>query len=151
MSIARQYVDTLSLIEVSGPFVSLNHLVDEFPNGLDNTEPELKKDLRIAYENWLESNNTSENQYNWIKFVLANVLDYPEDLIAEAQNIPPNLIVNVPEMVLTIKPNFCLLSPKSEEAEQKPELLINYYPKEQKLEKYVLKRTLEFNTSDTDD
>ncbi len=138
MSIARQYVDTLSLIEVSGPFVSLNHLLEEFPNGLDNTEPELKKDLRIAYENWLESNDTTKNQYNWIKFVLTNVLGYPEDLVAEAQNIPPNLIVNVPEVDSKIIPNFCLLSPKNEKTEQKPKLLIKYYPKEQSLEKYVL-------------
>jgi hypothetical protein len=52
MSTARHHAEWLSLVEASGPFLSLPVLVKAFPNGLDAHDPEHLKLLRLAYEEW---------------------------------------------------------------------------------------------------
>jgi len=49
--IARQHADWLSLIEVSGPFLSMPVLLETFPHGLDKkeNEAEVRRRLRLAY------------------------------------------------------------------------------------------------------
>jgi hypothetical protein len=47
MSIARHHTEWLSLIEVSGPFLSMPVLLRVFPQGLDAHEPELSRFLRM--------------------------------------------------------------------------------------------------------
>jgi len=51
MSIARQHAEWLSLIEVSGPFLSMPVLLSVFPQGLekDEREAEQRRTLRMAY------------------------------------------------------------------------------------------------------
>ena len=43
MSVARDHAEWLSLVESSGPFVSLPVLLRVFPQGLDPREPEQAK------------------------------------------------------------------------------------------------------------
>ncbi len=43
MSIARHHAEWLSLLEVSGPFLSMPVLLRVFPQGLDAHEPELSR------------------------------------------------------------------------------------------------------------
>ena len=52
MSIARHHAEWLSLVEVSGPFLSLSVLMQAFPQGLEAHEPEPIRNLRMAYEEW---------------------------------------------------------------------------------------------------
>lgn len=52
MSTSRHHTEWLSLIEVSGPFLSLPVLLRVFPQGLDAHDPDLFRDLRAAYEEW---------------------------------------------------------------------------------------------------
>ena len=54
MSTARHHAEWLSLVEVSGPFLSMPVLMRIFPQGLDPREPEKARELRLAYEEWLE-------------------------------------------------------------------------------------------------
>ena len=54
MSIARHHAEWLSLLEISGPFLSMPVLVDVFPQGLDADDPDLRADLRAVYEEWLD-------------------------------------------------------------------------------------------------
>jgi hypothetical protein len=49
MSTARHHAEWLSLVEASGPFLSLPVLLKVFPNGLDAHDPEQLKLLRLAY------------------------------------------------------------------------------------------------------
>ena len=46
MSIAKHHAEWLSLIEVSGPFLSLPVLLQRFPEGMDANDPEHAKALR---------------------------------------------------------------------------------------------------------
>ena len=45
MSIARHHAEWLSLIEISGPFLSMPVLLDIFPQGLDAHDPDLSRVL----------------------------------------------------------------------------------------------------------
>jgi hypothetical protein len=52
ISASRHHADWLSLVEVSGPFVSLPVLLKTFPQGLDPRDQAKAKALRAAYEDW---------------------------------------------------------------------------------------------------
>ena len=52
MSIARHHAEWLSLVEVSGPFLSMPVLMRVFPQGLVAHDPDLHRDLRMAHEEW---------------------------------------------------------------------------------------------------
>ena len=56
-SIARHHAEWLSLIEVSGPFLSMPVLLEVFPGGLElkANEGELRRRLRLAYEEWADN------------------------------------------------------------------------------------------------
>ncbi len=55
MNVSRHHADWLSLVEVSGPFVSLPVLLRVFPQGLDQRDPVQAKALRSAYEEWQDN------------------------------------------------------------------------------------------------
>ena len=57
MSIARHHNEWLSLVPVSGPFLSMPVLMRVFPQGLGGHEPEHFRTLRLAYEVWSERKN----------------------------------------------------------------------------------------------
>jgi hypothetical protein len=52
MSTARHHAEWLSLVEASGPFLSLPVLLKVFPTGLDAHDPEHLKLLRSTSEEW---------------------------------------------------------------------------------------------------
>lgn len=60
MSITRHHAEWLSLIEISGPFLSLPVLSDVFPQGLHAHYGEQSKVLRRAFEEW-DDNQSSAN------------------------------------------------------------------------------------------
>ena len=72
MSVARHHADWLSLIEVSGPFLSMPVLLDRLPQGLDAHEPEILRSVRSEHELW-ETNPALHR--TWIQFVLNQVLN----------------------------------------------------------------------------
>jgi len=55
MSTARHHAEWLSLLEISGPFLSMPVLLRAFPQGLDALDPNLKSALRPVYEEWLDN------------------------------------------------------------------------------------------------
>ena len=52
MSMARHHAEWMSLVETSGPFLSMPVLMRIFPQGLDAHDPEHAKRLRLAYQEW---------------------------------------------------------------------------------------------------
>ena len=57
MSIARHHADWLSLVETSGPFLTMPALLRAFPQGLAKADDESERlrTLRLAYDEWEES------------------------------------------------------------------------------------------------
>ena len=106
MSIAKHHAEWLSLIEVSGPFLSLPVLVQKFPQGLDNHDPDHFRLLRQVHEEW-EDNQRGEKpdraiHNQWIKWNLSNTLDLDGALV-EGQDIPQTLKSALPEHGETLR------------------------------------------------
>ena len=73
-SVSRHHADWLSLVEVSGPFVSLPVLMRVFPQGLEPRDPSQAKALRAAYEEWQDNPAAPGSQRAWVMHVLTAVL-----------------------------------------------------------------------------
>jgi Eco57I restriction-modification methylase/MmeI, target recognition domain/MmeI, N-terminal domain len=137
MSIARHHIEWLSLIEVSGPFLSMPVLLQVFPQGLDAHDPELSRLLRMAYEEWDDNQAGARPDpaihTQWLRFVLASVLEMPREVLAEGQSLLPGLSANMADEGETLRPDMALVSPDR----RNPRLLIKLYPAGQRLDKPV--------------
>jgi hypothetical protein len=140
ISTSRHHADWLSLVEVSGPFVSLPVLLKVFPQGLEPRDPAQAKALRAAYEEWQDNPTAPGRQRAWLLHVLTALLNYPAELIAEGQTIPAGLEANIAEMGETLRPDFALVGPAGSETAGQAQLLIASYPAEQALDRPVIGR-----------
>ncbi|WP_175794799.1 Eco57I restriction-modification methylase domain-containing protein [Burkholderia ambifaria] len=138
MSITRHHADWLSLLEVSGPFVSLPILMRAFPQGLEPRDPAQAKVLRAAYEEWHDNSTAPGKQRAWVMHVLTSVLGYPENQIAEGQALPAGLEASMREVGETLRPDFALVGPAGTATAGLPQLLITNYTAEQGLDKPVI-------------
>jgi hypothetical protein len=138
MSVSRHHADWLSLVESSGPFLSLPVLLRAFPQGLDPRDPEQAKQLRLAYEEWQENPNLAGKQRGWVMHVLTQVLLHPKELLAEGQSLPPGLMATMAEYGEILRPELALVGPMGSELAGKAQLLVSIYPAEQSLDKPVI-------------
>jgi hypothetical protein len=135
------HAEWLSLIEISGPFLSIPVLDCVFPQGLDAHDPEHLKNLKIAYQQWDDEAGPEAVRFNaamhraWIEYVLTETLGYPEDLLKKGQGLPAGLEARVAEHGETLRPDYALVNPKGVEGEGKPRLLIQVLQPDQDLEK----------------
>jgi len=137
MSVSRHHAEWLSLVESSGPFLSLPVLMRVFPQGLDPRDPEQAKQLRLAYEEWQESPSLPGKQRAWLMYVLTQALGHPEKLLLEGQALPAGLTATMAEYCETLRPDIALVGPAGSDLAGKPQLLFSIYPAEQSLEKPV--------------
>jgi hypothetical protein len=137
-STSRHHSDWLSLVEVSGPFVSLPVLLRVFPQGLEPRDPVQAKALRAAYAKWQENPTAHGRQRAWVIYVLTAVLGYPQNQIVEGQTLPAGMEANMPEMGETLRPDFALVGPSGSDNANRAHLLIACYPEEQALDKPVI-------------
>ena len=137
MSITRHHAEWLSLIEVSGPFLSMPVLLRIFPQGLDAHDPERSRLLRMAYDEWADNQAGPRPDpaihTQWLRFVLTNILEMPYEVLAEGPALPPGLFATIADENETLRPDIALLSPD----DHKPRLLIKLYPAGQELEKAI--------------
>lgn len=138
MSVIRHHADWLSLIESSGPFVSLPVLMRVFPQGLEPRDPAQAKALRAAYEEWHDNPTAPGQQQAWLVYVLTAVLGYPQELVTEGQSLPAGLEANMPEMGETLRPDFALVGPNGSGTGGQAQLLIVSYPVSQALDRSVI-------------
>jgi hypothetical protein len=140
MNTSRHHADWLSLVEVSGPFVSLPVLLRVFPQGLDAREPAQAKALRAGYDEWQKNPAAPGRQRAWILHVLTDLLGYTPDLITEGQTLPAGLEANVAQMGETLRPDFALVGAKNTETADQAHLLISTYPSSQGLDRPAAER-----------
>jgi len=137
MSIPRHHAEWLSLVEQSGPFLSMPVLLKRFSAGLEAHDPERFRTLRMAYEEWEDKWDNPAIHNAWIKHVLGDVLELTEEVLAEGQAIPQSLAVTIAEHAEILRPDFVVREPKGD----KNRMLIRAYPATQDLEKPVAGRT----------
>lgn len=113
MSIARHHAEWLSLVEVSGPFLSMPVLLRVFPQGLDAHDPDVA--LRLAFEEWEDNQGGLRPDpaihRAWVRHVLREVLEIPDETLAERQSLPPGLEARVAEHGETLRPDLALVNP----------------------------------------
>ena len=138
MSIARHHAEWLSLVPVSGPFLSLPVLMEAFNTGLEPHDPDHFRLLKQEYGNWQDSMEKRKADpaphQHWVKFVLTQTLELDDRLLAEGQAIPQTLQAEVPEHHELLRPNIVVIDPNS----KKPRLLLQIYPRSQELTSYVV-------------
>jgi Eco57I restriction-modification methylase/restriction-modification enzyme MmeI-like protein len=128
-----QQGEWLSLIEVSGPFLAEPVLNQAFPAGLQKLDTLKKKQFRQTYDEWREAVDSEDELQNelhqqWIDWVLKYGLEWDEDDEGEelktGECIPENIVLDLPEHQLKLKPNYVLFGSDS----GKPYLLVSCYP-----------------------
>lgn len=140
-STAQHHVEWLQLVDVSGPFLSLGVLAEVFPLGLDVVEPELAERLKQAYAEWQA--NRDERRPDaaidsaFVDFVLRDVLEYSDELIATGAEIGDAYAAPLPEHRLTLRPERVVRRPG-----EPPKLLVTTYAPDVALTKPLDERGL---------
>jgi len=124
MSISQHHNEWLSLIEISGPFLSLPVLNRTFPQGLETVQPALRQDLRAAYEEWRDNQGGVRADpaihRAWIEWVLTDLLTMDDEVLIRNQSARVNkkmetptdhFAVTVPEHGETLRPDFTVVNP----------------------------------------
>jgi hypothetical protein len=144
MPSSRHHTEWLSLIEVSGPFLSIPVLERVFPQGLDAHDPDHMRLLKLPFEEW-EDNQQSDRpnpavHRAWIDFVLKQTLGLPDEVVAEAQSIPQTLKATIAEHGETLRPDLIVRNPEGTANAGRVRLVVQLYPLTQDLEKPLLGR-----------
>ena len=138
MSIAHHHAEWLSLVPVSGPFLSLPVLMEAFNAGLEPHDPDDSRLLQQEYGNWQASFEKRKAgpapHQQWVKFVLTKTLELDERVLAEGQAIPQTLQTEVPEHHELLRPSLVVIDPNTKQ----PRLLVKTYLRSQELTSYVV-------------
>lgn len=136
---ASQHAEWLSLVEASGPFLSLKVLLEAFPQGLEPHDPEHSRRLRLAFDEWQASQESYQPNLAihraWVEFVLKESLEFTDEVLVSGQKIPENIKAYFAEHGETLRPDWMLINSSDVENEAKPRLLIQILPSNQDLEK----------------
>jgi hypothetical protein len=137
MSIARHHNEWLSLIEISGPFLSMPVLMRTFPQGLNALDHDQMTELRLAYNEWLDNQNSLRPSPAihsiWIRYVLEHVLSFEKARILEGPAILSTLSAFIAEQAETLHPDLVIADTATGPA--KPRMLVQVCPMAQGLEK----------------
>lgn len=136
MSIARHHNEWLSLLEVSGPFLSMPVLLRVFPQGLDALDRDQSTELRLAYEEWVDNQNSLRPETAihsiWVRYVLENVLGFERNQVQEGPAIAAHLKATIAEQGETLRPDLAISDDPA-----RVDLLVNIYPFGQGLDKVL--------------
>ncbi|RRR65706.1 MAG: restriction endonuclease [Candidatus Viridilinea halotolerans] len=147
MSIARHHTEWLALLDLSGPFLALPVLMHAFPQGLDAPDADVARELRLAYEEWLDNSRglqpDSALHRTWVAWVLRRVLALPDQTLRVSgigHRVSDDwLTVSVPEHGEVLRPDVVIGEPISPDLtpDLAPRILVMIVPPSQGLEKPV--------------
>ncbi|MDP9314027.1 MAG: restriction endonuclease [Chloroflexota bacterium] len=140
MSIARHHAEWLSLLEISGPFLSMPVLLRAFPQGLDRADTDINRTLRLVYEEWLDNSGGLQSDPSihraWVEWVLRNVLEMQDSVVRDGQRDDLALFaVRVEEHQEMLLPDFVIVEPGMNGTAQKGRLVVQVVPSGQSLDK----------------
>jgi len=134
VSIARHHAEWLSLLEISGPFLSLETLAAVFPQGIEHDNADLRRHLRQAYEEWLDSQGGLRPDpalhEAWVRYVLTQVLELPDARLRGGADVSADWRVQLQEHGETLAPDLAVVDP----SDGRPRWLVQIVPPGQKLE-----------------
>lgn len=101
----QQHRNWLSLVEVSGPFLSLPVLRATWPT-LDPLDKKVREQLRVEHATWQD--DVADGQRAWVRYILGDLLGWGELLHQDRLGL---LSVHVAEHDTDIVPSFVLVEP----------------------------------------
>ena len=125
------HAEWLSLLEISGPFLSLPVLDRAFPQGLDAVGSEVRQELRLTYSEWALSQHDPAIHQAWVRWVLRRLLLMPDAAIARPEGERAALVVAVPEQHETLAPDVVIVEP----GRNHPRVLVLILPPGQPLDR----------------
>jgi hypothetical protein len=137
--IARHHAEWLSLIEVSGPFLTPPVLIRAFPQGLPKVDGRKLGRLRAAYEEWANAQDAKASDAGalhtiWVQLVLVELLEFGDQTLRSGDGVPPNLAVALAEHRETLQPSMAIVEPTGRAKAGTPRLLVSIWPSDQDLE-----------------
>jgi hypothetical protein len=141
MSTAKHHNEWLSLLDISGPFLSLPVLMRVYPQGLEAHDAEGSREARLAYEEWLDDQQglrpDPAMHTLWVRYVFERLLELSDETIAEGVAVASTLRVTFAEHGEMLSPDLVIHEPKNP---AKPRMLVQVYPIGQNLEKTVAEK-----------
>lgn len=141
MSTAKHHNEWLSLLDISGPFLSLPVLMRVYPQGLEAHDAEASREARLAHEEWLDDQQglrpDPAMHTLWVRYVFERLLEFSNETIAEGVAIASTLRVTFAEHGEMLSPDLVIHEPKNP---AKPRMLVQVYPVGQNLEKTVAEK-----------
>ena len=102
-SIGEHHAEWLSLVQTSGPFLTVPMLEKVLPDGLDAAGD--LADLRVAYSEWRDNESLAER---WVRWVLDELLGL-RDATAEATDLDPSH--RIAEHGVTLRASYVVARP----------------------------------------
>ena len=141
MSTAKHHNEWLSLLDISGPFLSLPVLMRVYPQGLEAHDAEGSREARLAHEEWLDDQQGLRPDPAihtlWVRYVFERLLEFSDETIAEGVAISSTLRVTFAEHGEMLSPDLVIHEPKNP---AKPRMLVQVYPSGQNLDKTVAEK-----------
>lgn len=129
-SVARHHSEWLSLVEVSGPFLTVPVLQRALPQGLEPTDPELAAETRRAHDEWRDD---PDLHGQWIRWVLTSLLGFDGETLSEGPGVPATLTYDASEHGETLRPDLAVCDP-SDDGTGVPRLLVTDWPEQVRLD-----------------
>lgn len=133
--LSGQHSEWLSLVEISGPFLTLPVLKRALPLGLDPTPLPLVDDLRVA---WNEVSDDDSLTPRWIRWVLHDLLELPGEVVKDGTEIGPALTYTVPEHGVMLRPDFAIVDPDRADEGPPARMLVMTLPAGTKLDERLI-------------
>jgi hypothetical protein len=114
-AIARYHAEWLSLMDVSGPFLSVPVLSEVFPNGLVAHDSVTAAELRAAYDDWSDpagaGYDDSEAVHRaFVDFVLHRVLGLrKDDIVRDAESLKADFSAALSTPAVTLVPDAVVM------------------------------------------
>lgn len=141
MSTAKHHNEWLSLLDISGPFLSLPVLMRVYPQGLEAHDAEGSREARLAHDEWLDDQQglrpDPAMHTLWVRYVFERLLELSDETIAEGVAVASTLRVTFAEHGEMLSPDLVIHESKNP---AKPRMLVQVYPIGQNLDKTVAEK-----------
>jgi hypothetical protein len=122
---ARAHSEWLSLVEVSGPLLTVPVLSRALPLGLEPTDKELVDELRVA---WAEVTDEPRLSGRWVSWVLKQLLDLPPEVLLHGTSVPSRLAHRVGEHATELRPDYVVADPPAADGGTPVRMLVAEWP-----------------------
>lgn len=131
-------LEWLDLLEISGPFLSPPVIDRVFPQGLDALDTDHAAKLRLARDDWADHQRDGDRDpkghAEWVRLVLTDTLEFTPEVLLEPEAIPAQLMLELPEYDVIIRPDFAVAEPAGDGQPRETRLLVHAYAPGQDLD-----------------